>query len=294
MDFENQDSQIEEKDEEKEQEMIETGKKLIEEMADGEPISISNLAQGENLKTNIDPGTKFEINQGDINIVLETKHMVGNKLSEDKYLNLVNGELTVADFEYTQGVIDKSIIDFPEDLEDYKKAIALSEEKGEELTDTLRYVKEKHLSDNEEEKVKVCDKCGAENTIGNNFCIKCGNGFRKEEQGNHQGETVEKKSVEKASDSHGNESQGDELAQEKEESIKDFREFLELKSEFPEEEREKIKKETIDAINNAEDDDFVDLALSKGIKRVKEAVKNYEESKLEEVRNKIKNLDNNE
>jgi hypothetical protein len=136
---------------EKEQSMLEAGAKMSEKVKESGFVNLNELASGDNLKMEIEPGTKLEVDLGRERIRLETKYALANKLGENKYLSILNGQLIVSDLDYTKNLIDERIKNSPEDLDDFKKSIESLEKNNKPLTGALQYIKESYLQEEHKE-----------------------------------------------------------------------------------------------------------------------------------------------
>jgi hypothetical protein len=162
--FENEKKDAENENEERSQ-MKEKGKKFHEKIKKGDAINISELAVSESMTFSIEPGTKFYFETGGKRIDIDSKKIVAAKLAEGKYLNSINGEVTVCDFEHQKKILEEQFQSDPQMIEDYMKSIIAKETAGKRLDEVSEYVKEfyknKELKNEKltsESKEKTADK----------------------------------------------------------------------------------------------------------------------------------------
>lgn len=249
--------------EKKEIEMSKTGEQLKEQMYNGGAIDISKLISAEDIQFEVDPGTKFMVQTKNGTVNIDSNYILASKISDNKYINLLDGKLTVCDLDFTKEIIDREIKTKPDTLVDFKKAIESQKISGNPLSELFDYIDNKYF------KQEINEKVNPENI------------------------------TETTTDSINPESQeADKLKEAQDKAKKDFLEYFEsIKIDHGKDikkDSEEIRQRTIKLIEEAKDSDFVDIELAKGIKTIREmaqkAVKEKDNKKIDELMNKINKL----
>lgn len=220
-----------------------------------EEINILEIIKaGDDLSLELDPGAKIKIGNFEIDTTT-TKLTIGNKLPGEKYLNLINGRLTVCDFEGVKYIIDDYIEKTPGAKEEFLKNIeTLNEANPEKLPEMYQYIKEKYGKDNIE-KQKL----------------------------NQFGENEDK-----------DEGIPEAVRQEVMKDFNDFLEGPMIKEALSVEEKKKRTDKLLDDTRVLKETDSIEMSLARNIKEAREEaekIRNKQnEDKLEEVRKRIQQI----
>jgi hypothetical protein len=240
--------------EEKEEKMKKEGKKYENELKVGDKFNIMvALNSGKDIAMDFNPKEhRIEFTADNKKTSLTAGEIIGmgfnvsGNPAEQKYLSVFDGKLIISGLDYQKKAADDYIKNDPNRLEDFKKTIQSFIDQKKPIPPLFQHVNETY------------------------FQKKDGVGKEEVEQQNTRG-------TESASDNNMEDEGGKEqnFESEKEEAEGDFLKTLEsfeiLHGEMTKEKKKKIIDETLKEIRTAADDDYIDLALAKGIKKARQA-----------------------
>ena len=149
-----------EKEKSKEELMKEAGEALRKETPEGEPFNINKvLTSKEGIIIDLAQKRQVEMTIGSITLSISSKMMIaqeintGLKEQKQKYINFIDGKLTICDEEYEKKVVDEAIKNDESLIDDLEELLKLSEIDERPIPEYLEHVKEKYLK-NRAEKVE--------------------------------------------------------------------------------------------------------------------------------------------
>lgn len=154
----------------KEENMIAMGKIVQNEIKEGEPINLNRLVRLENgiimdydnkknpiLMQNEKIGQDYNFN---IEGELIYRKLISNQEdpSKDKFFSILDGKLFVYDGKYRDKLLDESIKNKPERLENLRKQIELVKVSGNPLPESLQYIEDRFLKNEKISEEKIGEK----------------------------------------------------------------------------------------------------------------------------------------